>query len=970
MRLTYLLIVLLLCFTLRAQHLLFDNISAEMAIPSQVCYNIMQDSKGYIWFSTESGLCQYNGQNLKIFDKKNGLPESSVYCVKEDDTGKLWFATSKNRILNFNHDSLIEAPFSKNYASKLKEKLELTYLLNLTNEGVYMSSQSKTFIAKGSELKSILKPDTSANFYFIKRSNQLIPVNGDLYTGLKNSAIKARRGYVKIIIEENGTKQVVQLPYSKTQYPYWRVLCAQTPQADFFSVENKLVMLGKGLSFKVIEMPDLIIALYVDKQNGLWVGTRKNGVYYYHDVSNMNEPMINLNELSVSGICEDGERGVWCSTLEKGIYYCKSKNIVSYSNLKGFDRSLDLLKNEKGQVFVSGANNTIIEFDGKLKSTIQNTAKDKRAIVDILSNGAGWYVATKSTIMYYDRNFSNGQEVILDGTRFSAGANQLCNVNGNVFGISYSAIFEVIGIKAYYKKMPLPVQGKCLLHAGKNILLFGTEEGLFEMDLNTNQVKPIAGTKAPITGILKRKTGEILVCTKGEGLFEFKNDVLLNSNAKLNLNCEILFDLIEDIYGQVWLACNKGLVKIVNGKTELYTSSYGLSFNEVYKVAADSATLYFSGVEGLYSLPLSETIANTKEPPFYLNKFYVNAKPMEFVSGLKLNHRQNNIVVDVSVLSYKERRAKVLVSVNEGPSMVKEVGNIEFANLEPGNYNIKLYALNNHGVKSKEPILLSFSVAKPFWQTGLFIVVAVIFTALIVFLLVRIIIQRIRKKEEEKTRINKLIAESQLTALQAQMNPHFIFNAINSIQRYVLQRDKQQAYDYLTKFSKLIRMVFNQSTNRMVLLRDELQMIKLYVELEQLRFDNAFEFDMEVENSVDEDTLSIPALLIQPYIENAIWHGLMNMDKNERGCLSLHLSLKQDKLIIIIADNGVGREASKNYKSEVEHKSAGIQLGEKRMEVLNKLSEFEGAKIEIVDLKSNEGKARGTRVEIQLPIHE
>ncbi|MBL7899426.1 MAG: histidine kinase, partial [Crocinitomicaceae bacterium] len=211
--------------------------------------------------------------------------------------------------------------------------------------------------------------------------------------------------------------------------------------------------------------------------------------------------------------------------------------------------------------------------------------------------------------------------------------------------------------------------------------------------------------------------------------------------------------------------------------------------------------------------------------------------------------------------------------------------------------------------------------------------------------------------------------EMEQKALRAQMNPHFIFNAINSIQSYILKKSEQEAYDYLAKFSRLIRIVLNNSQEKSLMLHQELEMIKLYVEMEQLRFNNKFEFNLTINDDVHPYEMFVPAMLIQPYIENAIWHGLMNLENERHGMLNLNLSMNDTLLKIIIEDNGIGREKSKLYKKEDRHKPVGMQLTEERLLMINKMEEFENAKVIITDIRDDKGQASGTRVEIFIPVN-
>ncbi len=242
--------------------------------------------------------------------------------------------------------------------------------------------------------------------------------------------------------------------------------------------------------------------------------------------------------------------------------------------------------------------------------------------------------------------------------------------------------------------------------------------------------------------------------------------------------------------------------------------------------------------------------------------------------------------------------------------------------------------------------------------------VVILIIVLISIVLVSLLIFRI-VKFRSRHKANQL--EQQL--LRLQMNPHFLFNAINSIQNFILKKSQQEAYDYLAKFAKLIRIVLNNSQEKTLLLNQELEMISLYVEIEQLRFNNSFDFDIDIGSKINKYKISVPSMLIQPYIENAIWHGLMNLGSERKGILNVVISETNHVLKIIIQDNGVGREMAKQFRSEDLHQSVGMKLAEKRLFLINQMQEFEKAKVIVTDLYDSNKKASGTKVEIFIPIN-
>jgi putative methionine-R-sulfoxide reductase with GAF domain/streptogramin lyase len=228
-----------------------------------------------------------------------------------------------------------------------------------------------------------------------------------------------------------------------------------------------------------------------------------------------------------------------------------------------------------------------------------------------------------------------------------------------------------------------------------------------------------------------------------------------------------------------------------------------------------------------------------------------------------------------------------------------------------------------------------------------------------------------KEKQEAQGRLmdtQKKMAEVEMQALRAQMNPHFIFNCLNSINRYIVKSDQATASRYLTRFSKLIRLILDNSNSKNILLSNELEALGLYIEMEALRFDKKFAYDIHVARNINKDGIEVPPLIIQPYVENAIWHGLLQ--KEEQGHLQVNISMKNEGMLeCVIEDNGIGRERSKELKSKsaTSRKSLGMKLTEDRLAILNKHTEL-NASVEIHDLKSDSGVALGTRVTILIPV--
>jgi hypothetical protein len=284
--------------------------------------------------------------------------------------------------------------------------------------------------------------------------------------------------------------------------------------------------------------------------------------------------------------------------------------------------------------------------------------------------------------------------------------------------------------------------------------------------------------------------------------------------------------------------------------------------------------------------------------------------------------------------------------------------------LAPGDYTFEVKA----GTPlSKSPVkMLEIHVGTPFYQQGWFVVTMGILIGLGIYAFVLWRIRRIRHQESAQTEVNKKIAELELKALRSQMNPHFMFNSLNSIKNYILHAKPELAAEYLSNFSHLIRMILQNSREKSISLQEELETLLLYIDLEKLRFEEEFDFSCSVSEGLNLDHVRIPPMLLQPYVENAIWHGLMH--KKEPGHLQLSFTKEGPMVACTIEDDGVGRDSATQMKSlsAVRYKSMGMGITQDRIEIMNKMDAL-GIATEVIDKYDDAGNPSGTRVIVRIP---
>ncbi len=388
------------------------------------------------------------------------------------------------------------------------------------------------------------------------------------------------------------------------------------------------------------------------------------------------------------------------------------------------------------------------------------------------------------------------------------------------------------------------------------------------------------------------------------------------------------------------------------------------------------------GLERIYP----ERYSAIKAANVYLQSLTINQKPFPLSVGVNsveelfLRYNQNLISIETGIIDfYTKGKGHIRYKlIREDKDEAWQYGaayyTIRYDGLLPGKYKLIMQASNaGDEFNSPEKILL-INISPAFWNTWWFRIVAAIFIIVSIYGFIRWRIQRRfrlqlerSEKEREVAELKQKTTELEMQALRAQMNPHFIFNSLNSINRFILQNNRTQASEYLTKFSKLVRMILQNSQASLITLESELEALGLYLEMEALRFNYQFSYKISVSKDLDIEVLKVPPLIIQPYVENAIWHGLMH--KEEKGQLDIEVSQENEYLYLKVTDNGIGRKqaAALANKTATKHKSMGLRITADRIAMMQSSN---GSPVTINDLVNPDGTAAGTEVIIKMPVIE
>lgn len=429
------------------------------------------------------------------------------------------------------------------------------------------------------------------------------------------------------------------------------------------------------------------------------------------------------------------------------------------------------------------------------------------------------------------------------------------------------------------------------------------------------------------------------------------------------------------------------LIRTFKGECIFNTKTYeciflnrknGLLMDDVWKSSIANNKVFFTypliGKTQYASIDKLIAMGNNNKSPYITGVTINNVQLvidtlLEYVKILKLSYQQNSIGISFSCIEHEFPERLEYSYILQGLDKEWVISNylnrkIIYAGLSPGKYTFRL-KVRMLGNNWSPEIFLSIIIIPPFWQTWWFRVLVFCGVTILLYWLYKRRINLIAKKAVERSQHGNALLELEAKALRTQMNPHFIFNCLNSIKSLIQQKENKKAVTYLTTFSKLIRTLFNNADKKEISLFDEIETCKLYLQLEAIRFDTKFTYAVSVDENIDLKSIQVPALIIQPFIENAIWHGIV--PKNNGGNVSLTVSGNNGFIEIAIEDNGIGREASQQNKSgsNLTHQSKGVNLTQARLELDNLLQQRQ-ATLVTIDKKDETGTITGTKVIITI----
>ena len=961
-----------------AQQPFYINYQTKEGIFSNYIYFVYQDSKGYVWVGSDVGASRFDGSSFTNFNTGHGMSDNEVFSMMEDRKGRLWFATLNGKPC-FYRDGVI-------YNEKNLPLLKRCETGGLVHRILQRRDGSVAFCSSG----RIVTVDPDAGRCEILH-------HPDMLDAWENTAGQLMCFDKKGIQEAGKPDSGMQPNLPPIRKPFRAlplgdtVLVSSVDHVSLYDGRTRRLLRTISLEEEGNEI------IYMQCRNGqVWLGTR-NGLQTF-EYPSFRPLQRYLPGRSVTSALQDREGGWWFSTLEEGLFYVPAPTILQFTKNEGFlyNRVICLSRDASGRLWIGSEGSTFAIFDGKnirARKILQDAVKNI-TIMNIrqMPDGSTLVVGKSGTLIIRD-----GTEQFL----FQRASDLNVDAAGNYWA-GLAGVFLIKKDQLPYKMRPLQNLGHtdaARVYAqapARRLTELRVEKIEFDSE---NRVWLAASTGLYFTAdtarfqrVLPYLTRDILfdpvrnvlwALTESNGLFAVRNGAVIDSTLIVNSRGSVICrDLCRDAAGNLWIGGSGGLFKLSGdpGRLQLtsYWGVYGLQNEKVNAVEVVDGKVFIGKDDGLLMIPENILTQTMPAPPVWIRSVQAGRDTGPFSDAGKnaMAYGSGPLVVDFESLSFREARNihyRYRLAGLDDNWRETTLKTVEFAALRPGNYVLEIYSVNGSGNMCTQPAVLHFQVTPPFWMRRWFLLLvlaalAAATTAYIRWREKRLhrtyeVERRLMESSRENAELQQKNTELQMLALRLQMNPHFIFNALNTIKGYYGQEKFVEANAFIGRFARLLRLNLDYS-DALIPLEYEIELLKIYVQLSQTRYPGKIGMELFADPALHPMEVSIPSMLIQPFVENAVIHGLV--PKPGGGMIFVGFYRHETEIRVCIRDNGIGRAASAQLRLREMHKPLATQITADRLRLFRE--QKEDPAVIIRDLFDEQGSPAGTEVTLFIPF--
>jgi ligand-binding sensor domain-containing protein len=959
----------------------YNHYTSSEGLPSSTVFDMLQDKEGFMWFGTLNGLSRFDGKHFITFNEKDGLNSAVITALLAGDNDDIFIGNYEKGINVLRNGKI------KNFRRKVKG-INFNTAFFLRKDGKIYSYTAYGRISVFHE-----KPDSSHDNFIAVPASIFIHRLAKLSDG--NILALTSNGVFRI---ENN--KLIKMHITGLPDDYYYCLAQRSDSSYFLGAKGAVYQVKNNSVINKFVVDSysnkLFYAIFCDSKNNIWFSVLGKGFFVIPDGSdkilNIGEKM-GLENTQIDDFYEDNEGNIWIASFGKGVYCLNNLYLRNFSEKDGLtNNNVNCIEKDKSGKILFGTINGISILDNGVISPLKdNSGKILSGYINDIKGYdeeiyVNWAPETPEikSVSYKDLNFRFYNFPSFYKTK--SGLYILGNVGNDLrifskYPPNYKEIvpITIFGDSIYANRV------NAIAEDSKNNIWVGTSLGLCQLSEINAKTTPVKLKKTffPENPVLSSKINSIFADNKnriwftgvrGIAYYDLETDSVVSNLSIIDLDNSLPTSVAMDSKQRIWIGTMKGLYLLDNGKTKLLNNYEGLLSNEILSLYFDNEinSLYIGTSDGISLLDITSFDAYVHAK---LTVKMINIKAGDSVytnySNLVFNPDQHDVFINFKAISYSSPGSiKYKYQLDDHQWIETDNDFLNFISLKHGEYKLRIIAKTQNADWSK-PYFLSFSILPTFIDTIWFDFLLI---SVLVSILVFIIIWRFKlnnKRMRAELELTEKINDLKHQALSAMMNPHFIFNSLNSVQYLINSQRNEEANDYIAMMAKLIRKNLDTAGSGVILLSEEINRLKLYLELEKLRFQENFSYEIITGVDVDTSSLMIPNMIIQPFVENSLWHGIIN--SGVKGILTVSFTFEDvdidsiicRSLIIKITDNGIGiNEAKKNIKED--HISKGIQIIEERLKLLSTKMELPKP-IMFEDLSDREHHSNGTQVIISLP---
>lgn len=969
----------------------YVNITKNEGLPSNEVYEVFRDSRNYMWFATDNGVVRYSGTKMETFN----LPDNVVFKIREDNKGRIWFFPHTGKI-SYYENGIIH-PYQYNDSLQKKAKVFQIFDAGIENNGaVWITAGIRNYYISPNGIVTKLDafPGSIEDSSIIKINlKKNTPINSlfHCYNSVSNR-------YSIQISSEHETRKF-NLREIKSSI-YGRISSFTINESVYFSLGYTLFKVSKKGEFIKKELPEEILVIAPWQDSLIFIATVTNGWQIRDSSFNLIYQDESLKKLSITSIATDHEGGIWLSSLQKGIFLIKS-NFTTQAIVGMLpETTVYRFLNINNQHLIFSTPNGLYNTQAPMEQIVEISAKK---YYSLFLNGktlvASGQFKLPTTIYEYQKIKTSlpfkDIKILITGSEVFTEKDSIFFNTGNNFTKAIAVSHLIKEDERFHNpNFNKLSQNPNLIYNKKSTFLFrdslqqfwaGTVYGLFQFNPDIFDTKDYSDSislfKNGTTCMLQLPQQVYAVGVRAGGIAFMQNNRLL---ARITENEGLLSNKVTYMMfrkNQLWAISMGGISAIIFDSYEPlkyriknFGKDFGLHNLVINHIEFFKEHLYIATSEGMFMISNTDEIINSSPLPLYLDIdaiFAGNKKIIPKENEITLRPDSSKISISLNAICFNTPDdVKYFYRFKEQPDtswIALRERELLFEKLAPGTYELQLKATLPFQQRESAIRELNITVLNYWWQNPLLMALALLGFLAMIYLVYGWRVKKVKKAAAEKIELNKKITELEHKALRSQMNPHFTFNCLSSIQQLIVSGQNELANDYLIKFSRLLRRTLEMSASPFISISDEMDYLREYIVLEQLRMPGQFEYKFMSDISPENLNLSIPVMLIQPVLENSIRHGIKPLT-GKKGMLELYFSNSKTHFQCVVLDNGVGRNAGRQHTNATEHKSYGIDIIKKRLLGLKENPGAENdAGILIEDLYERENIA-GTKVTLTIPF--